>query len=265
MRPRLEKTEAIALRVYPYSRTSHVVTWLTPQHGRIGTLVKGAQRPKSAFIGQYDLFCTSEMVYYLRNINGLHIAKECAMTSPRTGLRKNWRSACCASYFCDLVNRIGLENTPQVRLFQLMSEALNFLSGNQPSLALLFWFELQVLAEAGMAPRLTNCQVCNAELGQGHACIAPGMGGITCHQCAKSGGILARAESAGYPSIAPDVLALLRAWQATISPGAVARTYCSPNQVLALSTFLGMLIEYHLDLQPAGRGVVLDIMKAGSF
>ena len=32
---RIERTEAIVLRVAPYSRTSHVVTWLTPEPGRL--------------------------------------------------------------------------------------------------------------------------------------------------------------------------------------------------------------------------------------
>ena len=48
------KSEAICLDIRPWSRTSHVVEWLTP-HGKIRTLVKGAVRPKSAFLGQYDL------------------------------------------------------------------------------------------------------------------------------------------------------------------------------------------------------------------
>jgi phosphoesterase RecJ-like protein len=58
------KTLGIVLSIRPWSQTSHVVTWLT-LNGVITTLVKGALRPKSAFIGQYDLFYTCELVYYL--------------------------------------------------------------------------------------------------------------------------------------------------------------------------------------------------------
>ena len=228
-------------------------------------MVKGAQRPKSAFIGQYDLFCTSELVYYLRNTNGLHIARECALVSPREGLRGNWRSACCASYFCDLLNRIGLDNTAQVELYAIAGQTLDFLAEGQPSPALLFWFELRVLAEAGMAPRLTHCQACHAELSHVSVFAVPGMGGVICRPCMESGRGVFGAESAKRREIAPDVLVLLRTWQTIQSPRVVARTYCSLNQTLALSGFLGMLLEYHLDLQPAGRGVALDILKTGAF
>ena len=44
------KTQGIVLAVYPWSQTSHVVTWLTPDHGPVTTLVKGAVRAKSAFV-----------------------------------------------------------------------------------------------------------------------------------------------------------------------------------------------------------------------
>ena len=48
------KTEAICLDIRPWSRTSHVVSWLTPM-GKVSTVVKGAVRAKSQFLGQYDL------------------------------------------------------------------------------------------------------------------------------------------------------------------------------------------------------------------
>ena len=37
------KTEAICLDIRPWSRTSHVVSWLTPM-GKVATVVKGAVR-----------------------------------------------------------------------------------------------------------------------------------------------------------------------------------------------------------------------------
>ena len=43
------KTEAICLDIRPWSRTSHIVRWMTPE-GPVTTVVKGAVRPKSAFL-----------------------------------------------------------------------------------------------------------------------------------------------------------------------------------------------------------------------
>ena len=82
------KTEAVCLRIYPWSRTSHIVHWLTP-HGRLATVVKGATRPKSAFLGQYDLNYTCEIVYYLGSRGDLHALRECSPEIARASLRGN--------------------------------------------------------------------------------------------------------------------------------------------------------------------------------
>ena len=82
------KTEAVCLRIYPWSRTSHIVHWLTP-HGRLATVVKGATRPKSAFLGQYDLNYTCEIVYYLGSRGDLHALRECSPENARASLRGN--------------------------------------------------------------------------------------------------------------------------------------------------------------------------------
>ena len=104
--PQILRTEAIALRVSPFSRTSHVVTWLSPEHGRLATVVKGACRPKSAFLGQYDLFATCELLFYRRDHDGAHAIRECSPLEPRDELRDDWRRVTTASYLCDLLARV---------------------------------------------------------------------------------------------------------------------------------------------------------------
>ena len=66
------KDTAIVLRVAPVSNTSRMVQWFTPAYGKITTLIKGAQRPKSAFLGQFDLFYSCELLFYARERNHIH-------------------------------------------------------------------------------------------------------------------------------------------------------------------------------------------------
>ena len=51
--------------------------------GPVTTVVKGAVRPKSAFLGQYDLNYTCEIVYYSRAKGELHALRECSPLSTR--------------------------------------------------------------------------------------------------------------------------------------------------------------------------------------
>ena len=55
---RIERTVATVLRIHPFSNTSQMVVWLAADGRRLVTSVKGAARPKSAFLGRYDLFHT---------------------------------------------------------------------------------------------------------------------------------------------------------------------------------------------------------------
>ena len=86
------KTTAIPLAYYPYSSTSRIVHWLTRHHGKVSTLLKGALRPKSPFLGEYELFGTSELLYFAHRPHVLHTAKECALLHPRDAFRTDWRA-----------------------------------------------------------------------------------------------------------------------------------------------------------------------------
>ena len=94
----IERTTAIPLAIYPYSTRSHIVHWLTRHHGLISTLLKAAQHPRSPFLGEYQLFGTTELLYYNRHKEGLYTAKECALLHPRKPYRQNWRAMQTASY-----------------------------------------------------------------------------------------------------------------------------------------------------------------------
>ena len=100
------KSEAICLKIIPWSRTSHVVFWLTPA-GRVASVVKGAVRPKSAFLGQYDLNYTCEIVYYAHARGNLHPLRECLAVDLRAELRADYRVLVLCEYFRETVGELA--------------------------------------------------------------------------------------------------------------------------------------------------------------
>ena len=100
------RTEAVCLDIRPWSRTSHIVTWLTPV-GKVATVVKGAVRPKSAFLGQYDLNYTCDILYYARAKGELHALRDCVPLDLRESLRGNYRALALAGYFRQLVSELA--------------------------------------------------------------------------------------------------------------------------------------------------------------
>ncbi|MCR5752330.1 MAG: DNA repair protein RecO C-terminal domain-containing protein [Kiritimatiellae bacterium] len=159
------KSEAICLSISPWSMTSHVVNWLTPA-GIVPTVVKGAARPKSAFLGQYDLNYTCEIVYYARARGELHALRECSALERRDELRDDYRSLAAAGYLRLLASRLSPQGPECAAWHGLLSDALDRLcecsagrvdvaaAVRDRRLAAVMAFELESLHLLGLAPEV---------------------------------------------------------------------------------------------------------------
>ncbi len=169
------QTQGIVLRISPFSRTSHIVTWLTPEDGRLTTSVRGACRPKSPFLGQYDLYYTCELLYYRHEHNGIHTAKESTPISIRKNLRKNWRSSAVASYLSSLVIHISQPRHNDSQLYTYLSHSLDLLSSSAiDPFRILISSELAFLDAAGLTPNISPCPKCPPDHQPTRFCLQSG-------------------------------------------------------------------------------------------
>ena len=151
------KTEAICLDVRPWSRTSHVVSWLTPT-GKVATVVKGAVRAKSQFLGQYDLNYTCDIVYYARAKGELHALRECAPVELREALRSDYRKLVLAGYMRRLVAELAPMGEEcgawYGELGGMLDTCASLTSGRETAspLSLLLRFEIRALELSGLKP-----------------------------------------------------------------------------------------------------------------
>jgi DNA repair protein RecO len=258
------QTQAIALQIRPWSRTSHMVTWLTPDYGKIVTAVKGACRPKSAFLGQYDLFYTCDLLFYRREHDGVHAIRECAPGALREPLRHNWRAAAAAAYLADLMARVTVGHQEAAPLFALLTRALDRLADspqNDP-LELILWYETHLLQHLGIMPDFTTCPHCHTPDRPWLRFSLPS-GRFLCPHLATS------QPGEATLSLHRDVQALFRALCKTVRPlsgeqvpsgFASKKNGVHPNLVLGLSRFLGMFIAFHLDVPSAVRRVTCEML-----
>ena len=151
------RTTGIALAIRPWSRTSHVVTWLTPDAGVVSTVVKGAVRPKSAFLGQYDLFYECELVYYARERGETHAIREVSPLKLREGLRGRWRETALAGYAAGLAMRLAPSSGEAQGWYALLDALFDRLCEGPEALdAELLSLELEALKLAGLAPDMSG-------------------------------------------------------------------------------------------------------------
>ena len=154
------RTEAICLAIRPWSKTSHVVEWLT-RAGRVATIVKGAVRPKSAFLGQYDLNYTCDILYYARAKGELHALRECTPDKRRDALRDDYRSLALADYFRTTIRELAPFGPDCAEWFDALDDALDNLTRRAErtaadSLRHLLSLEMKVLELSGLSPDLAG-------------------------------------------------------------------------------------------------------------
>jgi DNA repair protein RecO (recombination protein O) len=252
----IEKTDAVALRVYPYSNTSQIVAWLSERFGRLNTLHKGAYRTRSAFQGQCDAFQTCELVFYRRAGSEVQVAKECSPLCPRPGFHDDWRAAAVASCLCDLVLRVTETGPCDEQLFVLLNDALDRLHTGAPPGEVLPWFELRALNVLGLAPALASCVACGSDpaADAGGSVVSARRGGTLCGRCART------QSDETDRRVGGESLIVLRKWQeggGFRRPGALG---CGDERVPEIRAAVGDFVAYHLAVAPRARQIALELI-----
>ncbi len=241
------RANAIPLASYPYSSTSRIVHWLTRYQGKVSTLLKGAMRPKSPFLGEYDLFCTSELLYFEKRVNTLHAGKECAMLHRRASFRTDWRAMQAASYLSLLFDKTTPDEAPQPELFDLYEELLDLTEIHGRHFPFLVWAELRFSDQHGHAPNFDHCVLCSSAK---DLRFCASQGGVTCAACST-------ARKIPFVECPPDVLAILRSWQRAERPVSVVNTVLTARQITTLNAIMGTFMMYQFNLPLEHRNAVL--------
>ena len=245
----IERATAIPLACFPYSSTSRIVHWLTRHHGKISTLLKGALRPKSPFLGEYDLFSTSELLYFAKSNQTLHTGKECAMLHRRDAFRTDWRAMQTASYLSALFDKATPEEAPQPELFELYEELLDLAEEYGRYAQFLIWAELRFCDHHGHAPHLDDCVLCAAKTDL-HFCAS--QGGTVCAPCSKS----RKLPTLEAP---PDVLLTLRSCQQIDHPPTSEKSELSDGQLAAIHTIMGIFMAYQFNIPMEHRNATVGM------
>ena len=147
-----ERAEAIVLRTLPVTESSLLVTWFTHPFGKLKTLAKGARRPKSPFRGKIDLFYLDEILFLRSRRSDLHLLHDCFLENSHRKLRESVQALAAASYACELVELATEMEDANEKLYKLLVLTLEALE-RRADAVLLIWFELQLLAATGWAPK----------------------------------------------------------------------------------------------------------------
>ena len=147
-----QRSEGIVIRLRPLGDTSLIVHWLTPEHGRLATVAKGARGPKSVFRGKLD-WCFETEFSFRRNPKGdLHSLSEVVVRNTHGSLRRELVSLELIAHAVATLEQVTETETPQPEAHRLFLEFLAFLEIQGPMARAQFAWDLRFLAIQGLQP-----------------------------------------------------------------------------------------------------------------
>jgi len=150
-RPKVHHSQAILLRKTRLTESSLIVTWITPGHGRIKTVAKGALRPKSRLGGVLDLFHLCEIQFQPARSGDLHSLREALLLDAFPGVRTEYPKISLSAYAVELIEACTESEFPVPEMFDLLQRVLRFLNANAASLRALLHFESELVRLLGLS------------------------------------------------------------------------------------------------------------------
>ena len=177
-----EKTEAVVLRGVDFSETSRIVTFLTPDRGRMACMAKGVRRRRSAFAGVLDTFNRVELVYYWKDGRQVQTLAEATLLDGFPAIKRDPARGVYAGFPLELVYRAAHENEPSRGLYEALTAGLSALCAWSHDVRThACWQALRLIGAAGFAPEMEVCVRCGKTLGDAAGFALDG--GLCCLGC----------------------------------------------------------------------------------
>lgn len=152
-----ERSEAIVIRGVDFSETSRIVTFLTPNRGKMACMAAGARRAKSAVGSLLDTFNRLEIVYYWKDGRSVQKLGEAALLHGFDRLKANLDTSVYAGFPLEYAYKVAQENEPSQELYATLVDGLTQMEAWQgPARVHAAWQLLRLLRVSGFEPDLSG-------------------------------------------------------------------------------------------------------------
>ncbi len=251
----IQQSDAIVLRMTPWSETSLIGSIYTREFGKISVVAKGARRPKSPFEAALDLLSVCRVVFIDKSAESL-----CVLTEAK--LAKRFRThdgqllrLYCAYYLVELLEKLTDQHLPQPELFDLAADTIRQLELPDVEIrSAVLRFELQILRLTGHMPSFRLCASCGNEVQANHGWLTfgPLSCGVLCETCSQGARQLMR-----IPAVVRDFVEgfSIQAWQ-SVPLNSYVDSHRATIRAMMTKTFTCMLdqrLKLHPYLEELGR------------
>lgn len=184
-RSRTLKSKAVILRRVFYGETDIILTLLTPRHGKISAIAKGARRPTSKLSGYVELYTLSDMV--LAQGKNMYVVSQVSLVNSFTAIGRDLEYIGYASHFSELIDRFSVDELDNHAAFDLLLAGWGWLCEDPIDLNLAArYFEMRLLNIMGYAPSLFLCALSGEKLSAQQHFYSISDGGVVSYEHGKN-------------------------------------------------------------------------------
>ncbi len=195
------KTLAFVLKTQDYRDTSLLGDFYTRDYGRVRGIVKGIRDARARFGSTLESFSLNEILFYKRKRGGdLHLVTQVELLEDFPKVREDLERLGTASYCLELLSELVEPEESEPELFELLKDALLFLSSGASSKRAARIFEVKLLDILGLMPEIKNCVICREEA-EDPIYFNTTLGGIHCKECGLKAGTRYGASLSGDTSM----------------------------------------------------------------
>jgi DNA repair protein RecO (recombination protein O) len=180
-------SEATILHHLDFGEADRIVTFYTPEQGKLKGFARGARKSRRRFGASLEPFSRVRMFWTPARTGGLLNLREAELLDLRLGLRSDLAAVALAAYGGELVEEVFGEGPGHAEVYDLLQAFLDHLAryGAVPEARLLL--ELRILHLAGYVPHLLHCSTCGETLRETETAFDINQGGSLCLECAPAG------------------------------------------------------------------------------
>ena len=184
--------QALVVRIVDFGESDRIVHLLTPEHGRVTAIAKGARRSKRRFPGTLDLFNLLAVQVERPRRSAMKRLEHARIVSQWGALRTDPRRFALGCWLLEWVGRLAPEDGAggdAPGLFRFAVAALRTIEREDVDARLRTLLRLRALAAVGLRPEFRRCVRCGREAAATGATPAVGFhvgeGGAVCARCAR--------------------------------------------------------------------------------
>lgn len=180
------RSPALILKRFDLGEADRLLTILTPTHGKLEVVAKGARKLTSAKTGHVELFTRADML--INTGRELGIVVQAEMTAPNVPLRDDLERGAYAAYAAEIADKFitSGEHLPKA-LFELLDATFTRCGDDPDPRLAVRYYEMHLLDLVGFRPELSECVIGREDIKPEDQFFSYAEGGVICPRDAMRG------------------------------------------------------------------------------